>query len=71
MIEDGLDETRTNPDEAVRRIAEAAETTDIELVRAQLEAVVPIFADRLKLDREVLEQWADFDVRDRARERAA
>jgi putative hydroxymethylpyrimidine transport system substrate-binding protein len=25
--------------------------------------VLPIFADALRLDRAVLEQWADFDVR--------
>ena len=43
-------------------IAKAAETDDRELVRAQLDAVLPIFADGLKLDRAVLEQWADFDA---------
>ena len=42
-------------------IAKAAETDDTELVRAQLDAVLPMFADGLKLDRAVLEQWADFD----------
>ena len=51
-----------SPDEAVARIAKAAETDDTALVRAQLDAVLPLFADGLKLDREVLEQWADFDV---------
>jgi NitT/TauT family transport system substrate-binding protein/putative hydroxymethylpyrimidine transport system substrate-binding protein len=44
-------------------IAKAAETDDTALVRAQLDAVLPIFADGLRLDRAVLEQWADFDVR--------
>ena len=33
------------------------------LVRAQLDAVLPIFADGLRLDRAVLEHWADFDAR--------
>ena len=47
---------------AVDVIAKAAETDDRELVRAQLDAVLPIFADGLKLDRAVLEQWADFDA---------
>jgi NitT/TauT family transport system substrate-binding protein/putative hydroxymethylpyrimidine transport system substrate-binding protein len=28
-----------------------------------MDAVLPIFADGLKLDRPVLEQWADFDAR--------
>ena len=44
-------------------IARAAETDDTALVRAQLDAVLPIFADGLRLDRDVLEQWADFDAR--------
>ncbi len=52
-------------------IAKAAETDDTALVRAQLDAVLPIFADGLRLDRAVLEQWADFDVADRARRRSA
>jgi putative hydroxymethylpyrimidine transport system substrate-binding protein len=47
----------------VRKIARAAETKDTGLVRAQLDAVLPAFAPGLKLDRGVLEQWADFDTR--------
>jgi NitT/TauT family transport system substrate-binding protein/putative hydroxymethylpyrimidine transport system substrate-binding protein len=62
-IAGGLDAARARPDEAVRVIAKAAETDDTALVRAQLDAVLPIFADGLRLDRGVLEQWADFDVR--------
>src|SRR4051812_2376668 len=56
----GLRETRAHPERAVDVIAKAAETDDKQLVRAQLDAVLPIFAT--KLDRTVLEQWADFDV---------
>ena len=59
----GLQATRSRPDEAVDVIARAAETDDTALVRAQLDAVLPIFADGLRLDRDVLEQWADFDAR--------
>ena len=59
----GVEATRANPDEAVAVIAEAAETDDTALVRAQLDAVLPLFADGLRLDRAVLEQWADFDAR--------
>jgi putative hydroxymethylpyrimidine transport system substrate-binding protein len=58
----GLETARGRPEAAVDVIAEAAETDDRELVRAQLDAVLPIFADGLKLDRAVLEQWADFDA---------
>ena len=62
-IADGLDATRARPDEAVKVIAAAAETDDTKLVRAQLDAVLPVFADDLRLDRPVLEEWADFDKR--------
>jgi NitT/TauT family transport system substrate-binding protein/putative hydroxymethylpyrimidine transport system substrate-binding protein len=61
-IATGLEQTRSDPDRAVDVIAKAAETDDTRLVRAQLDAVLPIFADGLRFDRGVLEQWADFDV---------
>jgi NitT/TauT family transport system substrate-binding protein/putative hydroxymethylpyrimidine transport system substrate-binding protein len=59
-IGNGLRATRADPDRAVDVIAKAAETDDKALVRAQLDAVLPIFDTRL--DRSVLERWADFDV---------
>jgi NitT/TauT family transport system substrate-binding protein/putative hydroxymethylpyrimidine transport system substrate-binding protein len=62
-ISRGLGATRARPEEAVRLIAKAAETDDTTLVRAQLDAVLPLFAAGLRLDRAVLEQWADFDAR--------
>ena len=62
-INDGLEYTRAHPDDAVAKIAKAAETKDTGLVRAQLDAVLPAFAPGLKLDRDVLEQWAGFDTR--------
>ena len=34
----------------------------MKLTRAQLDAVAPVFARGLKLDRGVLERWADFDA---------
>lgn len=58
----GLEAARARPEEAMKEIADAAETDDLELVGAQMDAVLPIFADGLKLDRAVLEQWADFDA---------
>jgi putative hydroxymethylpyrimidine transport system substrate-binding protein len=62
-IEQGLQDTLARPDAAARQIAAAAETRDIGLIRAQLDAVAPAFAPGLRLDRDVLEQWADFDAR--------
>jgi NitT/TauT family transport system substrate-binding protein/putative hydroxymethylpyrimidine transport system substrate-binding protein len=59
----GVKATRAKPDEATRIIARAAESDDLKLERAQLDAVLPIFADGLKLDRGVLEQWADWEAR--------
>lgn len=58
----GLEAARARPEEAIDVIAKAAETNDTALVKAQMDAVLPIFADDLKLDRDVLEQWADFDA---------
>ena len=62
-LEAGRKEALENPDAAVKTIARAAETRDERLVRAQLDAVAPIFAEDLRLDRKVLEEWADFDAR--------
>ena len=60
-IERGLRDTRADPERAAGTIARAAETRDLGLIRAQLRAVTPVFAPRLRLDRRVLERWADFD----------
>jgi putative hydroxymethylpyrimidine transport system substrate-binding protein len=62
-IEQGLRDTLARPDAAARQIATAADTRDISLIRAQLDAVSDAFAPGLRLDRAVLEQWADFDAR--------
>ena len=58
----GLRDTRADPERATRTIARAAETRDLGLIRAQLRAVTPVFAPGLRLDRRVLEQWADFEA---------
>jgi NitT/TauT family transport system substrate-binding protein/putative hydroxymethylpyrimidine transport system substrate-binding protein len=62
-IRDGMATVRDDPEAAVAQIAKAAQTDDTGLVGAQLRAVDPIFATDLRLDRPVLEQWADFDAR--------
>jgi len=62
LIDAGRRKTEADPDAAVRVIAKAAETDDTKLIRAQLDAVLPIFAAGLKLDRGVLERWAAFDA---------
>jgi putative hydroxymethylpyrimidine transport system substrate-binding protein len=59
----GLQATLDDPETSAREIAAAAESGDVELTRAQLEAVTPVFARGLTLDRELLERWADFDAR--------
>jgi putative hydroxymethylpyrimidine transport system substrate-binding protein len=58
----GMEATLEDPDTAAREIADAAESNDVELTRAQVDAVAPVFARGLKLDRDVLERWADFDA---------
>jgi putative hydroxymethylpyrimidine transport system substrate-binding protein len=62
-IRDGIRNVEQDPDAAVRQIAHEAQTRDLGLIAAQLRAVGPIFADDLRLDRRVLERWADFDAR--------
>jgi putative hydroxymethylpyrimidine transport system substrate-binding protein len=62
-IADGEKAALAHPDGTVALIAHAAETKDTALVRAQLDAVKPAFAPALKLDRDVLERWADFDAK--------
>jgi NitT/TauT family transport system substrate-binding protein/putative hydroxymethylpyrimidine transport system substrate-binding protein len=62
-IEAGRRYTLAHRDDAARTIAHAAESDDLGLQRAQLDAVAPILAPGLKLDRAVLERWARFDAR--------
>jgi putative hydroxymethylpyrimidine transport system substrate-binding protein len=62
-IRDGIATVEHDPDAAVRQIAHEAQTTDTGLIAAQLHAVEPIFASDLRLDRRVLDAWADFDAR--------
>ena len=62
-IRDGIATVEHDPPAAVRQIAHEAQTNDTALIAAQLRAVAPIFAADLRLDRAVLERWADFDAR--------
>jgi putative hydroxymethylpyrimidine transport system substrate-binding protein len=62
-ISAGAGEVRAHPAAAVRQIAAAAQTTDLGLIRAQLDAVTPLFAPGLRLDRRIIERWADFELR--------
>jgi putative hydroxymethylpyrimidine transport system substrate-binding protein len=59
----GVDEVRAHPEAAVRQIAAAAQTHDLGLVRAQLGAVAPLFAPGLRMNRRIVDRWADFQVR--------
>lgn len=59
----GVGEVRAHPDAAVRQIAAAAQTGDMGLIRAQFDAVAPLFAPGLRMDRRILERWAAFQVR--------
>jgi putative hydroxymethylpyrimidine transport system substrate-binding protein len=62
-IRAGMADVKADPDAAAKQIAAAAETSDVALTRAQLDAVEPVFAPGLRLDKAVLEKWADFDAR--------
>ncbi len=58
----GVRETQRDPARAAALVARAG-SADPALTRAQLDAVLPLFDPPLRLNREVLERWADFDVR--------
>ena len=62
-IAEGERAVAADPQAAVAEIAREAQTDDKGLIAAQLDAVRPIFAPGLKLDRAVLERWAAFDDR--------
>src|SRR3954471_14841651 len=61
-IEAGRRDTLAHPAAAARVVAHAARAGDPGLVRAQLVAVADAFAPGLRLDRAILERWADFDT---------
>jgi putative hydroxymethylpyrimidine transport system substrate-binding protein len=61
-IDGGLKDTLADPRKATDVIAHAAETNDTDLVRAQLDAVRPVFARGLRLDPAVIDRWATFDA---------
>jgi putative hydroxymethylpyrimidine transport system substrate-binding protein len=62
-IGDGVRSVIARPEPAAREIAKAAGQADVGLVRAQLRALRPVIQPPLRLDRAVLERWADFDAR--------
>jgi putative hydroxymethylpyrimidine transport system substrate-binding protein len=62
-IGDGVRSVLARPEPAARQVAQAAGQADIGLVRAQLRALRPVIVPPMRLDRPVLERWADFDAR--------
>jgi putative hydroxymethylpyrimidine transport system substrate-binding protein len=62
-IGDGVRSVIARPEPAAREIAKAAGQADVGLLRAQLRALRPVIQPPLRLDRAVLERWADFDAR--------
>lgn len=61
-IADGTRAVLRDPEAAAREIARAG-SADLGLTRAQVEAVLPVLEPPLRLDRAVLERWAEFDAR--------
>jgi NitT/TauT family transport system substrate-binding protein/putative hydroxymethylpyrimidine transport system substrate-binding protein len=61
-IRAGVEEVTARPGAAAGAIARLS-GADVELVRAQLDAVAPSLRPPLRLDRAAIERWADFDVR--------
>jgi putative hydroxymethylpyrimidine transport system substrate-binding protein len=61
-LRDGIESVLAEPGPAIAEIARAG-GADEDLVRAQLKAVSPALRPPLRLNRELLERWADFDHR--------
>ena len=59
-VQDGARAELRDPAAAARDIAQASDSKDLGLVRAQLAAVRPILDPTLRLNRSVLERWAAF-----------
>src|SRR3954454_6689538 len=59
-VQDGARAELSDPAGAARDIAQASDSKDLGLVRAQLAAVRPIIDPKLRLRRPVLERWARF-----------
>lgn len=62
-VADGIAATRADPARATHLVAAAAGTADQGLVRAQLDAVLPLFSPPVRLQAPVLERWAGFATR--------
>ena len=61
-IRAGAESAIADPGPVAREIARASGGDDLALVRAQLAALRPVVSPPLRLDRHVLERWADFDA---------
>jgi putative hydroxymethylpyrimidine transport system substrate-binding protein len=59
----GVRDVVAHPGPAVQQMAKVAEAPDTGLMRAQIDAVRPLFDPPIRLDRALLERWADFDAR--------
>lgn len=62
-IRGGAELTLKDPEPIAREIARASGGEDVSLVQAQMKALTPIVSPPLRLDRAVIERWADFDAR--------
>jgi putative hydroxymethylpyrimidine transport system substrate-binding protein len=59
-VQDGARAELADPAAATRDIAKASDSKDLGLVRAQIDAVRPILDPKLRLQKPVLERWAQF-----------
>jgi putative hydroxymethylpyrimidine transport system substrate-binding protein len=59
----GVRDVEAHPEPAVRQMAKVAQASDLSLMRAQLDAVKPLFEPAIRLDRPLLDRWASFDAR--------
>ena len=61
-LTDGIESVHRDPNAAIKQIADVS-GADIPLVRAQMQAVDPLFDPPMRFDKHVLAEWAAWDAK--------
>jgi putative hydroxymethylpyrimidine transport system substrate-binding protein len=61
-LTDGVESVHRDPNAAIKQIADVSEA-DVPLVRAQMQAVDPLFDPPMRFDKPVLAKWAAWDAK--------
>jgi putative hydroxymethylpyrimidine transport system substrate-binding protein len=61
-LTDGVESVHRDPNAAIKQIADVSDA-DVPLVRAQMQAVDPLFDPPMRFDKPVLAKWAAWDAK--------